>query len=187
MLAISEDTASVGVVHETFAINGVSAGFLDTIDGPDIVYDSMSWEPDIELANIDFRCGASLFVASCPAEGGCVLLDGISLPCSLSCSVGWDSKWWGFASSFASQYSCMFCLIEASNLSMKILSSAHSQYTSPRRGSFATSSSGTAMGSSPRVAQIMRPLILFLKWYCWWRTSSEENFLLEGESWDIST
>lgn len=54
MLAISANTASVGVIHVSIAITEVFQEFLDTVDGPEVVLNSTLCTPEIELASVDF-------------------------------------------------------------------------------------------------------------------------------------
>lgn len=58
MLAISENTASVGVLHVSIAITGVLEEDLDTIDGLEVVLDFILCISDLELAHFGFQCGA---------------------------------------------------------------------------------------------------------------------------------
>lgn len=58
ILAISVNTASVVDEHVRTAITGVPRKLLGMVDRTDFVLDSMLWIPDLELAHIEFRCGA---------------------------------------------------------------------------------------------------------------------------------
>lgn len=58
MLAISKDTTSVGVVNASVSIIEATEDFLDTIGGPDVVFDSLLCAPYVDFGHVDFRCGA---------------------------------------------------------------------------------------------------------------------------------
>lgn len=92
MLTNRDDTASVGVVHQSNAITGVPEKFLDTIDGPDVLLDSTLCTPDLELAHVDLRCEACFLTVLCSIGVGSLLLDEISVPYSLSSDVAWSAR-----------------------------------------------------------------------------------------------
>lgn len=68
VLAISQDNASVGVMHESVVITGVAVESLKTVGELEVVLDSTFCTPDLKLGHADFRCGAGFFVMDCPAE-----------------------------------------------------------------------------------------------------------------------
>lgn len=57
MLEIIKDIASVGDAQESIAITGVPGKFHDTVDRSEVILESMSFTPDLELACVDFLCG----------------------------------------------------------------------------------------------------------------------------------
>lgn len=58
ILTIGGGTASVGAVHKSIAIAGVSEEFLDTVYRKEVILDSTFCTLDIELAHADFYCRA---------------------------------------------------------------------------------------------------------------------------------
>lgn len=78
MPVTSEIIASVGVVHASIGNTGVLEKNLNTVDGSDVVFDSMLCTPDLKLAHVDFRCETGFFVVPCPAHVGCLLFDEMS-------------------------------------------------------------------------------------------------------------
>lgn len=92
MLAVSANTASVGVVHESIAITDVLEEFFDRVDGPDVVLDSILCTSDLGFANIVFRCEVWFFAAPCLVEFSRVLLDHTSLLCNLSSDFALDAR-----------------------------------------------------------------------------------------------
>lgn len=55
MLAISKNTATVGVSHASIAILGVLDEFFDTVDEPDVGLDSKLCALDQELTHVAFQ------------------------------------------------------------------------------------------------------------------------------------
>lgn len=70
-LAISEDSASVDVVHDSIGISGVPVGLLDAVDGPDDVRDSIMCMADLGVTHTDYLCGDWLFKTVYRDEIGC--------------------------------------------------------------------------------------------------------------------
>lgn len=152
MLAISEDISSVGVVHASIAITGKPDKFLESVDGLDAVLDSMLCTADLELAHVEFRCGAWFIVVPCPARVGCFLSDIMSLPAvSAAMSLGMQGGQGSLPSLRLNVRACsVFQMsIDESRPSMKISFSAYSSYVSPQRSVFATNSSTYCDGFMP--------------------------------------
>lgn len=130
ILAISQGTASVSVVHESFAITGAFEESLDMVNGPKVASDFTFCTPDLELAHVHFQYRAWFFMLACLAEAGGVFLAEMFFPGSLSSGVAWNARCGRVASLLVLQYLGMFRPMDESDSSMKVSFQAYSSYTS---------------------------------------------------------
>lgn len=115
MLAIREDIVFVRVVHESIDTSGVPKECLEAVNALEVNLDSKMCTSVLGLANSDFLRGVSCFVESCPPYADRVLLDDISLACSLNSDFAWYVRCCRAASFSTRQYLRIHCRMDESD------------------------------------------------------------------------
>lgn len=125
-------------MHESIAITEVLEECHEAVAGPEVCLDSAFCVPVFGLALGDFLCVAWFFVEAGTTDPDCVLLDEISLPCSLNSDFVRNARCCRVVSFLVSRNSNLLCRMDRPNPSMKVLLSADFLYATPQQRVFAT-------------------------------------------------